>query len=72
MTDVKVGQVWADNDWRSQGRTVRIVAIGVQRATVEVLTVVGGAPARNPRQTRVRLARFKPTSTGYRLIEEAM
>lgn len=77
MTTPKVGQVWADNDKRSTGRTVRIVAVGRTHATVE-LVGQRGRPARGHeakqkaepgRRTRIRLDRFEPTSTGYRLIE---
>jgi len=41
-TPVRVGQVWADNDPRAEGRTVKITALytidGVEYATVKVLT----------------------------------
>lgn len=67
----KVGQVWADNDWRSKGREVLIVAIDETHATVEVTAAqpLSGRPTTIGRQTRIRLNRFKPTSTGYRLID---
>ena len=35
---VRVGQVWADNDPRSEGRTIRVVEVGPVRAVCEILT----------------------------------
>ena len=57
---VEVGQIWADN-------------VGETHAVVKVLTAVD-SPAYGPpngRRTRIRLDRFRPTSTGYRLISPA-
>lgn len=86
MADVRVGQVWADNDPRVAGRTLRVDAIEGGKATCTVLTndddtqALIDNPLRAPwanrsdrrgRETRISLSRFKPTSTGYRLIEEA-
>lgn len=70
MTEVKPGQIWADNDWRSKGRTVRVLEVGAVRVDVEVLTAVGGEVLAKPRRVRIRRDRFKPTSTGYRLLTE--
>lgn len=76
---VRVGQVWADNDNRSAARQVRVVEIDDTHATVE-LVGQRGRPARGHelrqeakpgRRTRVRLDRFRPTSTGYRLVNDA-
>lgn len=61
---VKVGQVWADNDWRSKGRMVRVLAVDETHATVQDRLGMG-------RKTRIRLDRFRPTSTGYRLERDA-
>lgn len=76
--EVKVGQVWADNDKRAEGRKVRVVAVDTTHATVELIDLRGRAALRKPderaepgRQTRIRLDRFKPTSTGYRLDTDA-
>jgi hypothetical protein len=74
--EVRPGQVWADNDPRSAGRTIRIDAIersdtpyAEDCAVVTTLT-----PARNVgrvgHQTRIAIRRFRPTSTGYRLITD--
>lgn len=70
--EVKVGQVWADNDKRSAGRTVTVVALEEAyhpfkhyRYTVAVVEDRGG------RRTRIRTDRMRPTSTGYRLVRDA-
>jgi hypothetical protein len=66
MTEVKVGQIWIDNDKRGYGRRIRIVEIGTfpwdssKRAALCEHVITG-------HQTWIRLNRFKPTSTGYRL-----
>lgn len=68
--EVKVGQVWADNDKRSAGRHVKVIAIEVlhKQAVVRQCTADGQLIGR--RVTRIRLDRFRPTSTGYRLVED--
>ncbi|HEU4751613.1 MAG TPA: DUF6354 family protein [Armatimonadota bacterium] len=66
--DVRPGQIWADNDKRSAGRKVRVVEVGETHATVE--QVITGQTARKPRRSLIRLDRFRPTSTGYRLISD--
>lgn len=70
--EVRVGQVWADNDKRSTNRKVRVISIELGSALVEPVTVTPqGAVARVPgRPTRIRLDRFRPTATGYRLISQ--
>lgn len=72
-TDIRVGQVWVDNDARSEGRrTVRIVAIEmgyVRRAVCEVLTDWSGDRPERPRTVRIQVDRLHPTSTGYRLAD---
>lgn len=67
---VAVGQVWADNDWRSRGRTVRIVGIETNRVLVETVTGTGGKPAPKRKPTRILLNRLRPNSTGYRLVSD--
>ncbi|MGQ4513637.1 hypothetical protein [Streptomyces sp. DW26H14] len=68
-----VGQVWQDNDPRSAGRRVRIVEIDVTHATVELTRPRGtGYDGAKPgRRSRIRLDRFRPTSTGYVYVGEA-
>jgi hypothetical protein len=78
VPEVRVGQVWADNDKRSAGRTLRIEHIGYEDhdgnevppyAACRVLTNKPGC--RTGHQVAIRLARFKPISTGYRLVSES-
>jgi hypothetical protein len=68
---VAVGQVWADNDKRSKGRHVRVVAIEVtlKQAVVRACSPTGAFSG--GRVTRIALRRFQPTSTGYRLVAPA-
>jgi len=69
-----VGQIWADNDPRTPNRFLEIVAVSEIHATVrQVARTPQGLTAILPgvRQTRIRLNRFRPTSTGYRYIGEA-
>jgi hypothetical protein len=65
--EVRVGQVWADNDSRSSGRTLRVDAVDVRYAYCTVLTA-GEPGGRTGRHTRIALERMRPTSTGYRLV----
>ncbi|WP_432034648.1 hypothetical protein [Streptomyces antibioticus] len=67
---VRVGQVWADNDKRSEGRTVRIDEIDARYAYCTVLTTAMPS-SRTGQRTRIGLERMRPTSTGYRLLEDA-
>jgi hypothetical protein len=76
MADIQPGQVWADNDPRSHGRQVRIVALDATHATVElvtprqVATLSGQTTTAQPgRRSRISLSRFRATSTGYRLVQ---
>lgn len=82
MTEPQVepGQVWADNDNRCKGRTIRVDSIDGDRAVCTVLTNPTSTQERIDRgdqsniqdtrgkQTRISLRRFRPTSTGYRLL----
>lgn len=73
-TEIRPGQIWADNDWRAEGRTVRILRVEHTHAVVTVLTArLNAQPGERDRavgaERRIRLDRFEPTSTGYRLIE---
>jgi hypothetical protein len=66
-----VGQIWQDNDPRSYGRYLKITAVDDTHATVrQVALTPQGATVVRPgaRTTRVRLDRFRPTSTGYRYV----
>lgn len=79
--EVKVGSVWADNDPRVAGRTIRVDRIEGEYAYCTILTndddtqrSIDNPPAwwrgrdNRGRPTRIKLARFKPTSTGYRHV----
>lgn len=59
-TPVVVGQLWVDCDKRMNGRTLRVIRIDGNRA----LCVVGATSY----ETSIRLDRFYPHSTGFRLI----
>lgn len=89
--DVRVGQVWADNDSRSRGRTIKVLEIvapegGEPVAICETLTNDKSTEWRMERTSsarmralldrrgktsRIKVRRFRPTSTGYRLVSEA-
>jgi hypothetical protein len=70
---VRDRQVWADNDPRSAGRKVRVISVDETHATVVGVVASGGkyVPSTAARKTRIKLTRFKPTSTGYRLVQDA-
>jgi hypothetical protein len=83
-TEVRPGQVWADNDPRSAGRTLRVDSIDGGKAICTILTNSSdeqaaiecppGSLGYTPKDTRgkttrISLSRIKPTRTGYRLIE---
>lgn len=70
---VRVGQIWADNDTRCRGRTLKVVELNLcvdsPFAVCEVVTDAEGSPTRAVgRRTKISLKRLKPTSTGYRLL----
>lgn len=72
-TTVRVGQIWRDNDKRGYGRQVRVVETDATHAVVEQHVPRGGARGAShlkPRRTRIRLDRFRPTSTGYVLVQD--
>jgi hypothetical protein len=85
LPDVRPGQVWADNDPRSAGRTLRVDSIENGKAICIIVTDADdvaahirrahecGAVARGSvgRTTRISLARFVPSTTGYRLMRDS-
>lgn len=76
MTDTPtpaVGQIWQDNDKRGYGRRLRIVELDGTHAVCELVVPRAGdlLAAKPGRRTRIRLDRFRPTSTGYRYIGTA-
>lgn len=76
----KVGQVWADNDPRMAGRTLKIIAIDGERVQFEVIENDQEAQRnvddgflrsdRRGKKSWVKAARLIPTMTGYRFIKE--
>jgi hypothetical protein len=90
--DIRCGQVWADNDPRCEGRTIRVDSIDGAKAVCTVLTNSDATqrhldaydrPGRSRypsgpilkdtrgKVRRISLSRFRPTSTGYRLVADA-
>lgn len=65
---VQVDDVWADADPRSAGRRLLVVEVGETHATVVPCNNVGTPIGTKPRQTKIRLDRFRDTSTGYRRV----
>lgn len=85
MSEVKPGQVWADYDKRSSNRYLRVVEITAEhpsvegnapvpaRAVVEEVaynTESGEVTPLRSRQSKIRLDRFRPVSSGYRLVRD--
>lgn len=81
LPDVRIDDIWQDNDPRQETgkeRRLRVVRVPGAHAVataadpgelpVECM-VVRGRPAAVGRFTAIRLRRFRPTSTGYRLVE---
>lgn len=83
-TEVRVGQVWEDNDHRCKGRTMRVDKIWFGIAVCTILTNSDevqrlldeghdwyrGQDSRG-RRTEIAVRRMRPTSTGYRLVADA-
>lgn len=68
--EVKVGQTWTDNDPRHTKE-------GIPPRTIKVLEIVDGKalcqhPSGLGRKTKIRLDRFRPTATGYKLVGDAV
>lgn len=58
---VEVGQIWVSADKREASRRLTVVAVDVDSGVAHVEGTLG-------RRSRIRLDRFRPTSTGYRRI----
>ena len=74
--EVRPGQIWADNDVRSRGRQIKVLAVVDGKATCTVVRAadpVASNAGRPPagRVTRISQRRFRPNSTGYRLVQDA-
>jgi len=66
--EVKVGQIWKDNDKRGPDRYLIVCVVETEKAICLECTKNGNPVTK--RKTRISLSRFRPTSTGYRLISE--
>lgn len=74
--DVKPGQLWYDNDPRAAGRVLRVDTIRESsRGAVADCTIVADpkdcARSRIGCTTTIAVRRFRPTSTGYRIVPES-
>lgn len=74
MSDVKpaVGQVWQDIDSRIRterdcARLVQITSIDGDKVVCQAWYDEAGSQSRT---VRIKLARFKPTSSGYRFVRD--
>lgn len=62
---VCIGDTWADNDARMEGRTVLVLQpVPLSRTHVEVRDLA------SDKVTRLRADRMRPTSTGFRLVHK--
>jgi hypothetical protein len=85
---IRTGQIWADNDKRNKGRTLRVdhvtttldgepfkVFCTILTNSDEVQASLDAHPNsyidRRGKQTAIDVSRMRPTSTGYRLIQDA-
>lgn len=75
IPDVKIGQVWRDYDIRRRGaagwRLILVVAVEMpfpKGAYAKVVSSYNDGHTWGTRRTKIRLDRFKPTSTGYYLL----
>lgn len=75
--NVAVGQVWYDNDPRSEKyhghkRYCQIIEVGATHAQCQWFHYERNAAGKNVRvpgrRTRSRLDRFKPTTSGYKRV----
>lgn len=67
MDEIKVGQIWRDNDKRSRDRLLRVESVWGGFAYC-LVSRNGGAWIG---KTRIAVERMRPTSTGYVLEKDA-
>lgn len=67
---VKVGDIWEDCDARMTKRHLLVKEIAGDKATVVEVSKVTRREV--GRKVKIRLDRFKPTSTGYRRITKGV
>lgn len=74
MEEVVAGQVWRDWDSRYRehpiGRTMKVLRIEGEKAVVQPLTDISGQPCPLSKEKSIKLKRFRPTSTGYKLVQD--
>jgi hypothetical protein len=73
LTDnVRVGQIWADLDKRSTGRQVVVLQVVRDVNGIPLIDpyAVVQSPTGRGRKTRIRLDRFRESTTGYRLVRD--
>lgn len=70
--DVRIGQIWADNDKRSEGRHLLVVGQTLKGTRFYAIcqTCLADGQVISQRVTSIKMNRFKPTSTGYRLVKD--
>lgn len=69
-TEVKIGQIWADNDPRFQNDDRHLQVIEIGQGMAFCIIVKHYKPKMLGRKSAIKLSRFRPTSTGYRLVAE--
>lgn len=67
-SEIKPGQIWADDDPRNQGRLLEVVSIGETHVQLRETVDRVGNPS--DRLSKVQIRRMKPGSTGYRLVQD--
>lgn len=72
---VKIGQVWESCDKRDSGRKIRVASFVTKKGQQYAICDQGwmhpqGAFQANGRHVTIRVDRFRPTSTGYRLVRD--
>lgn len=76
LPDVRPGQVWADNDPRGPRRYLRVESVTDQGGGPRAILVPvanrldAWVPIEGRRATSAAVGRFRPTSTGYRLVQD--
>lgn len=82
--EVGVGQIWQDTDKRVEFRQLKVISLGFRErrtgrvgSRIERIPVAHCLARRSPtapftgREMTIQVSRFKPNSTGYRLVAES-
>ena len=79
---IEPGQVWADNDKRVKGRTLEVLRVEGDYAVLKIKTndddtasrirmgIARQGEDRRGKVVRILRRRMRPTSTGYRLVQD--